>query len=273
MWILTRTLQLRLALVASAVVLVLAACSTGRSGSGSTGPRSPTSAFKAPTATNSTTSAPSARPINGSGLLAGNARPEFPVGTPGKVDVVTVGTLVVDPSGGATLPVAVRNNTSNGISHVDLSVTAHDSAGRVAATGSSQAVVPAQLAPGEVGLALVYFDIGTAKPPRGATYTFTAETSPADTSSYNTAPVKLTEANLTGGQIVGTGRNTTGKEIEGPYGVEAFCFGMGNQMTDVVGTFANEDGNVQPGGTISFTIDLAGTACVRYLVGASGYFA
>jgi hypothetical protein len=106
-------------------------------------------------------STPWSLPINASGVLAGNAKPRFPVGDPGKVDVVQIGELSKD-AGGATLPVVIRNNTDKGVAHVDLSAVARGSSGKVVATGSSQGFEPAQIQPGEPALGFIYF--GADKP-------------------------------------------------------------------------------------------------------------
>ena len=195
----------------------------------------------------------------------------FPPGQSGRVDGVAIGQL--DKSlGSATLPVAFRNNTAHGIAHVDLTSTARLASGKVVGSGSSQDVVPAQIPVGGIGLAYIYFESAKAIPTHGTRYAFNSDASPADTSSYNTAPVKITQANHVGGAIVGTGINATGKKLTGPYAVDAFCFINGSELARVESDFANEDGDLRPGATISFSIDLYGDACSRYLVGSSGFF-
>jgi hypothetical protein len=91
-----------------------------------------------------------------SGLLAGTADPHLPDGESGKVSVVQVGPLG-ELGSSATLPFAFRNNSGEGISHVDWAATAH-SGGSIVATGSSQGTIPAQVQPGEIGLAFIFFD-------------------------------------------------------------------------------------------------------------------
>ena len=56
------------------------------------------------------------------------------------MSVVQIGPLVEDGIGSATLPFAFRNNTSEGISHVDWTGTAR-SGGSIVATGSSQGTI------------------------------------------------------------------------------------------------------------------------------------
>jgi hypothetical protein len=258
---------------AAVLVLALAAGCGGGTSSGERSAGEATESAGAQTSSQTVTKShpPIVLPITAGGFLKGNAHPNFPAGRPGKVDVVSIGSIDRS-SGSATLPVIFRNNTARGIAHVELSATARTSAGKVVASGSSQDIVPAQIQPGGLGLGYIYFEHANAMPAHGTRYTFAADTSPADTSSYNTAPVKITEANNVGGAIVGTGVNTTGEKLTGPYSVDAFCFN-GNQITRVEKDFANEDGDLPPRGTISFSIDLNGDSCTKFLVGSSGFFA
>jgi hypothetical protein len=205
-------------------------------------------------------------PFNASGLLGGNAKPKFPDGEPGKVSVVQIGPLEKDSG---TLLFAFRNNTGDGISHVDWTGTA-TSGGKIVATGSSQGGIPAQVQSGEVGLAYIYFD-NAKSIPKDAKYEFTVETTPVDASSYNTAPIKVTQANLAGGSIVGGATNETGAEVQGPYSVLVYCF-KGDKIQAQHQTFAEQDGNVAPGGKVTFSLDLFGDQCPTFTVGVGGYF-
>lgn len=121
--------------------------------------------------------------FNASGLLGGTARPRFDDGEAGDVSVVQVGPLDTDQG---ILLFAFRNNTAEGISHVDWTATAR-SGGSIVGTGSSQGTIPAQVAPGEVGLGYIFFENAGAIP-GNAQYEFAVETSRVDTTSYNTAP-------------------------------------------------------------------------------------
>lgn len=213
----------------------------------------------------------SPKPFNAGGLLNGDAKPTLPDGEAGKVSVIAQAPVDKDSSmGSATLTFAFRNNTDKAISHVDFSATARAD-GKLVATGSSQGTQPAQVTPGEVGMAFIYFEAGNDIPDSGATYEFKAETTEADTSSYNTAPVVVEEANRSGSKIVGSATNKTGKPLTGPYSAEAYCFD-GNKITGRIGSFAEEDGDINAGATVSFTIDLYDTECKTFAVGASGYF-
>jgi hypothetical protein len=124
--------------------------------------------------------------------------------------------------------------------------------------------------PGEVGLGYIYFENSEAIPD-ATEYSFTVETSPMDTESYNTAPLKVTESNLSGDAIVGSAVNQTGMSTDGPYSVAIYCF-KGDNLVRHVGTFAEQDGPIEDGGTVTFSADLYGDKCESFAVGVGGYF-
>jgi len=206
------------------------------------------------------------QPYNAGGLLGGTAQPNFDDGESGVVSVVQIGPL--DTSSGALL-FAFRNNTSDGISHVDWTATAR-SGGSIVGAGSSQGTTPSQVQPGEVGLAYIYFD-NSAAIPADAEYEFTVSTLPIDTSSYNTAPLKVTEANLVGDSIVGGAANGTGAETIGPYSVSVYCFD-GDSLLSEFTTYAEQTGDVADGGSVTFSAPLYGETCPTFALGVSGYF-
>ena len=205
-------------------------------------------------------------PFNASGYLGGTAQPNLDAGEAGEVSVVQIGPL--DAASG-TLIFAFRNNTSESISHVDWTGTAR-SGGSIVATGSSQGTTPAQLQPGEAGLSYIFFDNAEAIP-ADAEYEFQVSTSAADTSSYNTAPLTVTEANASGDSIVGSATNETGAEATGPYSVEVYCF-EGDALLSSMITFAEQSGEVADGGIVTFSANLFGDSCPTFAVGVSGYF-
>ncbi|QAV69912.1 hypothetical protein ESZ53_05370 [Salinibacterium sp. UTAS2018] len=205
-------------------------------------------------------------PFNASNLLGGTARPSFPDGEAGEVSVVQIGPLDADSG---TLLFAFRNNTSDGISHVDWTATA-PSGGSLVATGGSQGVAPAQIQPGEVGLAFIYFE-GNSEVPDDADYEFSVSGSPVDTAPDNTAPLAVTEVSLVGDAIVGTATNGTGAETTSPYRITVYCFDGDNlvsQFTD----FAKEKGDIAEGGTVTFSTRHKSGVCPSFVVGVSGYF-
>jgi hypothetical protein len=182
------------------------------------------------------------------------------------MSVVQVGPL--DTLSG-TLLFAFRNNTTETVSHVDWSATAKAS-GSLVGSGASQGTIPAQIQPGEVGLAYIYFDNADAFPD-GVEYEFAAQTMPADQSFYNTADLTVTEANLVGGSIVGTAANKTGASIAGPFGGQIYCFD-GDNLISTTWTYANETGPLGDGETVNFSTDLYGSSCDSFVVGMTGYF-
>lgn len=254
----------------SIVLVALTALMTGCGGSGSgrsDGGTSKTSTEKESTEAPKT----SPQPFNVGGFLNGDAKPNLPEGEAGKVAVIAQAPLEKDSLDAATLTFAFRNNTAEPISHVDWTANARAN-GKLVATGSSQGTQPAVVAPGEVGMAFIYFEAGESIPDSGASYEFTAETSEANSESYNTAPLVVGEANRDGAKIVGSATNKTDKKLTGPYGAEVYCF-RGNEITGRAGSFAEEDGDIEPGATVHFTVDLYDTPCKTFAIGVSGYFA
>jgi hypothetical protein len=64
-------------------------------------------------------------------------------------------------SGGTSVPIVFRNNTSTAIAHVDVSAAAKDPTGKIVASGASQGTDPATVQPGQRAFAYIYFDPGT----------------------------------------------------------------------------------------------------------------
>ncbi|NLI84588.1 MAG: hypothetical protein GX440_04135 [Propionibacterium sp.] len=204
-------------------------------------------------------------PFNASGLLGGNTTPSFGDGDPGEVSVVQIGARLVDQK---VLLFAFRNNTDEAIAHVDWTATAR-SGGSIVGSGRSQGTAPSVVQSGEVALSYIYFDNLEAIPD-DAEYEFSASSLPANTSSYNTAALKVTEANLVGDSIVGGAVNETGADATGPFSVSIYCFD-GGQMADHKMGFADQQ-DAADGATVSFSENLYSTSCPNFVVGVSGYF-
>jgi hypothetical protein len=268
----------RLVLPVVAATLMLCACSTGTPAKTVTMTVTETKTVSATSVSAVASAAPSASStpapatptsLTASGLLAGPARPTSSSGDPGKVSVVDQGPLDRQ-SGSATLSFVFRNNTAAAISHVDVSASARNHAGQLIATGTSQGTTPAQIQPGQLSMAFIYFEHAN-KIPTNASYSFEFETSPADTESFNTADLKATEASVSGGAIVGAGVNSSGKTVSGPFAVNAYCFRGDHVLTNVNG-FTDQDSDQRPGGKVTFTLDLYGGNCRDFLVGITGYY-
>lgn len=208
-----------------------------------------------------------AQPWNSGGFLGGNATPTVADGEEGKVSVVATGALDTDSG---TLLMAFRNNTSAAISHVDFTGTA-TAGGKIVASGSSQGTIPAQVQPGEPGFAYIYFSDTASIQATGTEYAFKSTTLPADTSSFNTAPLTVTQADNNGTAIIGAATNNTKKALTGPYSVDIYCL-SGNDLVKEIGDFATESGDIEAGATVSFSTDLYGDSCETFAVGVSGYF-
>lgn len=207
--------------------------------------------------------------FNAGGLLAGTANPQLPAGEPGRVSVVQIGPLA-DKYGSAMLPFAFRNNTNEGVSHIDWAATAR-SGGSIVATGNSQGTIPAQVQPGEIGLGFIFFGGESELPPVDSQYEFTVSTMPADQSSYNTAPLAVTEANVSGSAIVGAAVNRTGESVAGPFSVSVYCFD-GNKLLSQTQAFAKQLGPLPADGQVTFSAGLNGATCPQFTVGVVGYF-
>ena len=80
---------------------------------------------------------------------------DVPEGDPGELSVVLTGTFEADSG---TLPVVVRNRTSDPVYAVEATATARAADGSLAGSGSSQGFGPTTLAPGEWAFGYVFID-------------------------------------------------------------------------------------------------------------------
>lgn len=252
--------------ISGVTALLLVGCSspsTSNEPAGSLGDSSSPSATK--------TEAAAATPsFNAGGYLSGNVKPNLPAGDSGKVAVVAQAPLKKDGVGGGKVIFAFRNNTSAAVSHVDFTASANAN-GQVVGSGESQGTIPAQVQPGEAGFGFIYFSDVSSIPDSGVTYDFKSSTSPADTSSYNTAPLTVTQATNNGSSFIGSAANKTGKPLTGPYAVTAYCF-TGDSAVDDISGFATETGEITADASVSFSVDYYDQTCDSYAVGVSGYF-
>jgi hypothetical protein len=254
----------RLVLV-SAVTICLTSC--GGSSSNLSAASSPSSNSAASHL--STTEAAATAPQ--STLLAGDAHPKYPAGAPGQVSILYRAPIQLQ-SGGTSVPIVFRNNTSAAIAHVDVSATAKDSGEKIVASGSSQGTDPSTVEPGQWALAYIYFESGTALNAHD-TLSFTFQSMPASTDSFNTAAIQVTQANLSGSSIAGGVQNMTGHPVQGPISVHAYCLNSaGYPTSDVIGFTSSSSGDLTPGATDSFQLDLDNQRCSSFLVGASGFY-
>ncbi len=222
-----------------------------------------------PTANSSSTVEKSVVPTQSS-FLSGNAHPQFSAGPAGKVSVVYQAPISPQQNGTA-VPIVLDNNTSKAVAHVDISGTAKDASGKIVGSGDSQGTYPSVIMPGQWALAFIYFQSSDGLS-SSDTMSFSVNTSPADTSSYNTAAVQVTQANMSSGSITGGVQNTTGHIVTGPISVDTYCFDSNGHPVYEQGGFTASSGDLASNATDSFQIDLSGQQCSSYLVGASGYY-
>jgi hypothetical protein len=201
--------------------------------------------------------------------LAGNASPTFGAGDSGKVAVVAQAPLTFPVRGGETVPIAVRNNTPGSVTEITAQGIVRDAGGKIVATGTDQGFHPALLQLGQVALGFIYLGIGT-NVPAGSTITVQASGKPASSSNTYFADLLVTEVNNTGQQVVGTIKNPRTHAVQAPYSVDVYCTDRSGGLREN-GGFADVSTDLAPGATSGFSVDLAGTPCPQFIVGASGF--
>jgi hypothetical protein len=206
-----------------------------------------------------------AEPSNSSYLLL-DGSPLIPDGSPGQLAVVLIGS----PDGGS-VPVIVRNRTSEAVSFTVVSGTARDSSGSLIGSGESQGFEPAVIGPGEWAIGYVYF--GWDDLPPDATFDLTATGQPVD-GYFIELNATVEEFNRTQGSfgeaIVGIAKNTHDVEINGPVSVMVGCFSAdGDRLISTYSAYTDGEG-IAPGGTSSFSVDLFDD-CPVFALGVSGY--
>jgi hypothetical protein len=248
-----------------AVALCVAACDGSPSNSSAASSSSSNSI--APSQSTIATSAAAPQ----STLLAGDAHPKYLAGAPGRVSIVYQAPSQPQ-SVGTSVPIVFRNNTSATIAHVDVSATAKNPRGKIVASGSSQGTDPSAVQPGQWAFAYIYFESGTALA-SSDTLSFTFQSIPASTDSFNTAAIQVTQANHSGSSITGGVQNTTGHPVQGPISVHAYCLNSsGDPKSDITGFTSSSSGDLTANATDSFQLDLYDQRCSSFLVGASGYY-
>lgn len=263
--------------MATAALFVTACGSSSASSSSSSNdaisptPPAATSAATANATKTSVTASAAAVDAPQSTLLAGNARPQYPAGTPGQIAVVYQAPIQ-PKSVGTVVPIVLRNNTSAAVAHVEVSATAKDQGGKIVASGSSQGTDPSTIQPGQWALAFIYFEPGSALSTVD-TLSFTFQSMPASTDSFNTATIQVTQANLSGSSIAGGVQNTTGHLVQGPISVHAYCLNSAGDPASEVGGFTSGlSGDLASSATDSFQLNLFDQECASFLVAASGYY-
>ncbi len=209
------------------------------------------------------------------GLLGGTAIAKLPTGEPGKVAVIATGpTELHGDRAPSRVPIIVRNNTNTVVGDPGVGAIARDPSGKTVGTGTSQGFQPATMQPGQAALGFVYFQPGMGLS-NDTTFDFTVQSSPASLSprSGDHTDLKVREANLMNGSVVGTATNATGQTVTGPYWVEVFCFDADGNLLGDRGDFASPDGDAEPGASVSFHVDLQNLPCSTFLVAVRANFA
>ncbi len=263
----------RTAFVMAGVALVLGgACSSTKptavtSNTGPT-PHSTTTTAAPPTSTATTTAAPTtttvaAAPSNPPSLYLGSPL-NVPPGTPGQLGVVMNG----QQTDSGTVPVVVRNNTSDALASLDVTGTAR-SGGTLVGSGDSQGLVPAIVKPGEWAFGYVYFQ---SKVPAGSTFEFTVSGSKLSDLFQTPVDLQIPEVNMTQGAIgpslVGIVKNPSSSAVEYPVSVDVLCF-QGTTLLSAQNGFTSGNAPVAAGGTGSFSVDLLGS-CPSWVAGSYG---
>jgi len=193
---------------------------------------------------------------------------QVPDGDPGELSIVVVGT---PQSGNDSVPVIVRNRTSETLANIEVTGTARDAAGSLIGSGSSQGFAPDLVLPGEWAVGYVYFDSGKLKV--DTEYDLTATGSEPD-EFMSAVDVEVVEVSQTtgqfGDQLVGIVENPTDAEVGGPIDVMVACFDEAGELLHTTSDFVEGD-SLPPRGTSSFSVDLFDDPCENWAVGSSGY--
>jgi hypothetical protein len=199
-------------------------------------------------------------------FLAGNRSPALPTGRLGALTVVAQAQSLDNDS----LPIVLRNNTTDVIVRPTASATIRSAGGKLVASGEDQGFHPNIVAPGEITIGYVYFDGG--KMPPGSTVEFQLGGTPQDEVGFeNVRDVPIEEFNRIGDRFVGRVRNPYQEAVSGPIDVQVTCFDTSGRPVAQFGDYASPD-DMPVGGTAGFTIEMYdGPPCPTYVLGASGF--
>ena len=189
----------------------------------------------------------------------------LPPGQPGKLSVIAFG----PPDGSQSLPVLVRNMTSETFGRITFSGVARDASGALVGSGEDQGVQPGIVAPGEIAWGYVYFGIDL---PADTAYDITAQGEPQSDETFGgKLPLEITEVNVSQDTIVGIASNTGTTKASGPISVSILCLSPDGTELRERSDFATAD-ELEPGGTSAFTVKFfSDPVCNQFLVASSGY--
>ena len=189
----------------------------------------------------------------------------LPPGEPGRLSVIAMG----PPDSSQSLPVLVRNMTSETFGRIAFSGVARDASGALVGSGEDQGVQPGIVGPGEIAWGYVYFGIDL---PADTVYDITADGEPQSDDTFGgKLPLEITEVNVSQDTIVGIASNTGTTKASGPISVSVLCLSPDGTELRERSDYATGD-DLEPGGTSAFTVNFYGDpVCGQFLVAASGY--
>jgi hypothetical protein len=199
--------------------------------------------------------------------VGGNESPNFPEGESGKISVIAVGKFSQ-----SSIPIVVRNNTSEDVIRIKVSSVAKSVDGTMLASGGELSFNPNLVRPGEIAIGDIYFsnDINL---PEDVKFDFEASAKPKnpDTMKYeNIRDLEISESNLIGERIVGLLKNTNSEIVNGPISVVVFCFDTNGNLLSNYSDFTDKD-QASLNETIPFQVGLGNSQCPIYLISAYGF--
>lgn len=198
-------------------------------------------------------------PQEGTASLTGTVT-DLPAGEPGKLDLILGG----GSAGINRVPWVVRNNTDETVTEIEVTVTVRDGTGALFSSGSTHAVAPFTVAPGEIAIGYSY--IGRDTPPADATYEFHVSHNTAG--STREVDIPVTEFSVREGQATGLIENTSTQRLRFVSAVFV-CFDNDGALTFGDDTYANNS-DLDAGAVSPFSARLSRVTCTDYLTGASG---
>lgn len=207
-----------------------------------------------------------ARSPDSSVFVAGTFDGVLSDGEATSVSVIEQGTEI-----GSSVPVIVRNMTSDSIIRVEVAGIARDIDGSLIASGSSQGLKPNLIAPGEIAFGYVYFGYeSTLDSSSVIEYSVGYESSTGSAAQYeNIRDLTPFEWTHSGRNIVVLLSNDSDEALSGPFSVYVACFAPDGTLTDVTQGFADND-SAGAGSAVSAQIRAA-DVCNSFLVAGSGF--
>jgi len=198
--------------------------------------------------------------------LAGDALPFLPPGEAGALDVIAVGAPEE-----WSVPIVLRNNTDEAQVLTNIHGTASGATGEVIATGEPGAFMsPSVLPPGQVAIAVVYFNSSDYLP-ADAVFAFEVEFAPQETARVFRQDLAIADAVREADGIVGLARNGSNERLVGKVNVVSVCVDATGTITEFAIGFADAL-DLEPGETVPVEVPVVDTApCEAFLVGANGY--